>query len=200
VERLRFLPVAGQQGSFARTVTIAAKAKGTAAQEIVEGTISRVHRIPTSPAAPTVHYESLTVDATLGANLREPAVVTVTLPGPKPPIAAVELQMRQRTFCFTAAPGARYTLRYGDPGLPPPVYQEMPDTPTDRLHATAASHTLLAQLGPEQQNPAFVVRVDPIAVGGSHPQMFWVGLLSMVTLSGALAVHRMRPVRGGRSQ
>jgi hypothetical protein len=200
VERLRFLPVAGQQGSFARTVTIAAQAKGTAAQEVVEGTISRVDISQPSPAAPAVHYESLTVDATLGANLREPAVISVTVPGPRAPVAAVELQMRQRTFCFQADAGARYTLRYGDAGLGPPVYQEMPDTPTDRLHATAASHTPLAQLGPEQQNPAFVGRVDPFAVGAGHPQMFWVGLLSMVTLSGALAVHRMRPVRGGRSQ
>jgi hypothetical protein len=194
VERIRFLPASDFQGNFERRVTVSAQARSTGVQEVVAGTIFRIDRPAPSPAAPAVHYASLTVDATLGANLREPAVVSVATDSPRLPVRAVELQMRQRSFCFTAVAGERYTLRYGDAGLSPPVYQEMPDTLADYVRPSPVSQ---AQLGPEEQNPAFVGRISPFSAGGGHPEMFWVGLLSMVTLTGALAVHRMRPVRRG---
>jgi hypothetical protein len=200
VERIRFVPASDFQGSFERSVTVTAQASnaGPGVQEVVEGTIFRIDRPAPSPGAPAVRYASLTVDATLGANLREPAVVSVAIDGPRVPVRAVELQMRQRSFCFTAAAGERYTLRYGDAGLSPPVYQEMTDTlPNTLVDHASSTPAQQARLGPEQENPAFVGRISPFSAGGGHPEMFWVGLLSMVTLTGALAVHRMRPVRRG---
>jgi hypothetical protein len=200
VERVRFLPASDFQGSFRRSVTILAQASdaGPDVQEVVEGTIFRIDRPAPSPDAPAVRYASLTVDATLGANLREAAVVSVAIDGMRVPVRAVELQMRQRSFCFTAAAGERYTLRYGDAGLSPPVYQEMPDTLANPLvDYVSYAPAQQAQLGPEQENPAFVGRISPFSAGGGHPEMFWVGLLSMVTLTGALALHRMRPVPRG---
>jgi hypothetical protein len=205
VERVRFVLDPAFAGSFASKVAIGASPTfpgddTIGGAESVQAVVSRVDR-PARAGAPPVHYASLAVDDTLGSNLRQPARVRIyvqKLDGRPLPLRAVELQMRQRSFCFTATPGERYTLRYGDTGLSPPVYQEMPDTlPNTFAEHVPPSPAQQAQLGPEQRNPAFVDRISPFSVGGSHPEMFWVGLLSMVTLTGALALHRMRPVRGG---
>jgi len=165
------------------------------AVESVQGNIAIIDQPAPSVEAPSVHYKSLAVDAALGANLREPAMVRVTIPkGAKPlPVRSFELQMRQRSLCFGAVAGARYTLRYGDAGLSAPVYDDMAGDSAGIPRATeVAGKPLVAVLGPERENAEFIARPQRATAGETRPGMFWVGLLSMITLSGSLAAHRVR--------
>jgi hypothetical protein len=257
VERVRFVVDPAFAGSFVRQVSIGATPvsapaaapatvpqEATGAAESVQGTIARVERPAPSAGAPAVHYAALAVDDTLGSNLRGPALVRVAvqkLDGRPLPLRAVELQMRQRSFCFQAVAGAPYTLRYGDAGLPAPVYASEgkasegkadegqanagngvdslgKDMDSDEEDAragdaggleddgppsagpAAASKPLLAVLGPEQENPAFVAEPRRAAPRQTHPEMFWVGMLGLVTLLGAIAGHRVRYEREGDSR
>jgi len=188
VERVRFVLDAKDARSLVRTVRIEAAADDGPV-EAVDGTIARVHWVAPRGDAPEVRYEALAVDATLGANLRQAAVVRVRVPDAALPLHGVELQMRQRSFCFEAVAGARYTLRYGDAGLAAPVYAEG----AQESHAQASvRRPVMAVLGPERVNPAFVARAAQVSAAKRHPAMFWVGLLSMVILCAALALHRAR--------
>jgi hypothetical protein len=227
VERVRFVVDPAFRGSFLRKVVIGASPRALGddslgAAESVQGTIARVDRPAPSADAPAVHYASLAIDDTVGSNLREPAVVHVAVQqvdGQQLPLRAVELQMRERSFCFHATAGASYTLRYGDASLPAPVYDSEGKGP-DRLgkemggeeenpsDASAeddgesvaghqAAKPLVAALGPERENPAFVAELPYAAARKGRPEMFWVGLLSIVTLAGALAAHRVRYEREG---
>jgi hypothetical protein len=197
VERLRLVLDPRYQENLLRPIRIDATAETDhgRAIESVQGNIARVDRSLPNSSAPAVHYESLALDATLGANLRRPALVHVEIPNEPSPLhlRSVELQMRQRSLCFDAAAGTHYTLRYGDAGLPAPVYDDgIGDVAAGARVASYPRRPLPAVLGPEIENPAFVARPRTTSRGETHPEMFWVGLLSMVVLSAALSVHRAR--------
>jgi hypothetical protein len=197
VERVRVTLDPGHRADLFRPILIDAmpQAANRSAVESLQGSIAMVNLPAPSGSAPAVHYESLTVEATLGANLREPALVRIAIPNwaNPPAIRVIELQMRQRSLCFDAVADSRYTLRYGDAGLAAPVYDDMAGDAAGIAHATVLTgKSVLAVLGREHENPAFIARPRSAAVGETHPEMFWVGLLSMVTLSATVAAHRVR--------
>jgi hypothetical protein len=197
VERVLFVPEPNAPESFTRQVTIEASTQGDGGPtETMQGTIARVDRAAEG-AAPGIHYASLTMDATIGANLRAPAVVRVLVAGPPLPLKSVELQMRQRSLCFDATAGGHYVLRYGDVGLDAPVYGEVrgavsgaPQASSPPTWNAQTAQPVRAELGPEQLNPQFVPRPKMAKAAEEHPAAFWFGLMGILALTGMIATQR----------
>jgi hypothetical protein len=164
---------------------------GTAvADETLQGTVARV-TMAAQGDVPAIHYERLQVGATLGATLSSAAEVEVAVDhggeGPLP-IAAVALEMRQRSLCFEAAANERYILRYGDAGLGAPHYG-------DARELVATGQAERAELGPEELNAQYSPRVESRSYGQRHPEAVWVGLLgaiAVVVLAALESVKRQR--------
>ena len=87
--------------------------------------------------------------------------------------------MRERRLCFTASPGASYTLRYGDPALVAPFYADAP-----RGTATA----LAATLGPQTRNPHWTKRRDTRPFFDRHPELFWILVMTCTGMMGGTAL------------
>jgi hypothetical protein len=196
VERVRFVPDPKYTRDFLRDVTIAATPMTTpmpsggsavSVAESVPGQIFRVAR--RAPAGmPAIDAQQLYVDAPLGSNLRSAAMVMASVHntgGTPLPIQRVELQMRERRVCFQAAPGVAYTLRYGDPSLPPPTYAYMNSF-------VAAASPAIAELGPERLNPHFTARSGMTTPGSPHSETPWLVLIAVIVISGVVALQRMR--------
>jgi hypothetical protein len=204
VERVSFDLPASYTGNFSRDVKInaspvpapAAKPAATPAAslpiEIMSGTISRVH---STQAGHRIDEQQLSLPATLGSNLQDPARVWIEVENgdDRPlPIAAVRLEMRQRKLCFdapaTADASSGLALYYGDPALLAPVYDY------DRLFVPA-DKPLAAQLGPEQMNPGY--RPPPAEVRPfteRHPQVLWIALIAVICVLGVVALKSSRNV------
>jgi hypothetical protein len=195
VERVRIVLDPRTQASFLRAVWVVGKGDAYPAEN-VDGEIWSVTRASGSDGAPAFHADKLTVDSVLGSNLRGPAKVTVAiknnLQAPLP-IEAVLLEMRQRSLCFHTAPGARYTLRYGDGALPAPVYTQAALGAGGE--AQRAATTVQAVLGPEQINPAFAERAKFLRFSEAHPEAYGIGLLLLVMLAGTVVLHRAQRER-----
>jgi hypothetical protein len=192
VERVSFTPSpqAAGQGEFLRQVTLTAAAEG-GSPEVVEGQIWSVAR--TLPGGERFHRSQLAMDAVLAANLRSAARVTVSYPQPAaapPLVRSVSLQMRQRSVCFAAQPGQRYTLRYGDAAL------RAPGSPAGGASSGPAggeSFSQAAWLGPEQINAGYQQR-PPEPDAPDRRAAWWIALLALVTALGGWVRHRMRGV------
>ncbi len=187
IERVSFGLDPAFHGEFRRGVTVSGNLgspDAIGAGEVVDGDIWRVARPARASGTPAIHAEKLGVDAVLASNLRGPAVVTVAVEGAAGrPLRSVALEMRQRTVCFSAAPGQTYTLRYGDATLAAPVYAV--------ADSTAAS-TLVATLGPEVENPRFVATQERPRYPARHPELLWIGLLAAAVALGSTARHHFR--------
>jgi len=194
VERIFFTLDSGYKGSFNRLVKIEAQgmadaapgSPGTAAfsPEDATGSILRVHK---SEAGRELSAENLSIPVAIGSNMQQPAMVEVMVENgtePPLPIAAVELQMRQRRICFDAAAANRpLTLFYGDPSLDAPAYD-------DAKLSQAAPNPRLAQLGPESEN-SDAVSAPPQARAAQHrPIMRWIALLGVVCIFALLVIRR----------
>jgi hypothetical protein len=175
-------------GNFLRDVRVTVGTEPN--DEGVDGQISRANlKVGTT----AIHQESLSVDAVLGANLRQSATVTVAVRNgnDKPlPIRAIRLEMRQRKVCFDAAAGSSYTLRYGDAALEAPVYDY-----GHFFHAEAAG---TAALGHETINAQWSAREDQRPYTERHPEIIWIVLIAVVAVLGATAMGSVNQQRGHR--
>lgn len=201
VEAIRFELKPGSTANFSRHVTVRATPAGNDLQaapfqpEVLTGEISRVHLAAGAGRALPVEEQSLTVPATLGANLREPVRVEITVANgdDRPvPLAAVELAMRERKLCFDAPAGnAPLALFFGDPTLAPPVYDYAAlFNPADPAGA--------ATLGPVMDNPGYTPR--PAArrpFTERHPEVLWLALLAVVGALGLVAFRQSRTTFAG---
>ena len=199
VERVSLDLDSGFDKNFARMVDITATPEATPeatpdreAIETIRGEISRVKLAAgSSSGVPGVPIDSrrMSVDAVLGANLRNGATVNLAIEndGNQPlPLRSVRLEMRQRRICFDAAAnGAPYILMYGDAVLHAPLYNYA------RLFNSAAQ-SVVATLGPEQVNPSFIARVDRRSYSERHPELLWILLLAVFAVLGSIALRNNR--------
>ncbi|MDE1156462.1 MAG: hypothetical protein PW735_12140 [Acidobacteriaceae bacterium] len=187
----------GRQENFARELSVSAwpagSSKKTGEVESASGTISR-EKMALPPLlqqrAASISQQRLSVDAVMGANLRVPATVEVTVHNgtlSPLPLRSIQLLMRERRLCFAAEAGRRYVLRYGDPGLSAPSYEYAAS-----FRATQPSE--LALLGAEQQNPAFQPRQDQRSFRERHQGVLWVMLLAVVAFAGATALATIKRI------
>ncbi len=193
VERVTFTLAPGDHTNFSRAVSILAHAnppnpqnlatQDSESRESVAGTITRIRL---TQASRDLREESLSVPATLGANMDGAADVQVWVEnGDDKPlaIASVQLEMRQRLLCFDANPAALPNLYYGDSKLDPPVYDY-----SRTFDPTSAA--VAYQLSAEQQNPLYTPRatIAPrTTLIDRHPRIVWLALLAVVAALGAVA-------------
>jgi hypothetical protein len=197
LEQVRFVVDPKFTRDFLRQVTVAASPIGSGsnsigAAESVAGQIFRVTRRAVPGEMPAVTSQRLSLDATLGSNLRSSANVMASIHNGSDaplPIQRVELQMRERAICFQALPGLAYTLRYGDAALHAPSY-------VYAQHFQLVASPIVAALGPERLNPHFVPHSVADGYGKRHPEMPWTLLLAALTISGVVALQFLRQRRG----
>jgi hypothetical protein len=190
VERIRFVLDTSFDTSFLRAVTITARPDGSAEAariETVSGKISTVHLPLYMDATPEAAvFRSLRIEAALAATLRSGATIEIAVDNGNDaplPIRGVQLEMRQRTVCFTVERGSSYTLRYGDVALRAPVYMN-----SARLLQGEAK-PVMALLGPEVVNAEYRAGNDDRTYGERHPELWWIVLIAVVTAIGASALH-----------
>jgi hypothetical protein len=160
---------------------------------MVEQVSGEISRVKLTAGGKDIREESLSFPATLGANARTGARVTVAIQnGDDRPIAlrAVRLEMRQRKLCFDA-PNQPVTLYYGDDSLRAPVYDYA------RLFEPAAASTA-AQMQPEQPNPLYVPRAIRRSFTERHPGILWAVLLGVVAILGIIAFRSAKSVHQTR--
>jgi len=190
VERVAFTFAPGFDRDFARGVTVSARADRepiTNTEALDAGTILQVDLPSGDPRLYPIHVREDALDATMGATLAKPATVLVAVNNdgrPPLPIRAVTLEMRERKLCFFADRQERYTLRYGDPALQAPAY--------DETALAVPANPLEAQLGPERVNPGFQPRRDARSYLQRHPELFWIFLLFSGGLMGGSALHHVQ--------
>lgn len=175
VERVAFRFPQGYSANFAREVTVSALAAGapvTDTEALDAGQITNLSLPSGDPGLVPIRMRENALDATLGATLASPATVLVAVDNagqPPLPIRQVVLEMRERRVCFFSDRENRYVLRYGDPSLRPPVYDEsaivIPAEPVD------------AELGPERLNPRYTARHESRPFLQRHPELFWLMFL-----------------------
>lgn len=191
IERVLFRLAPGFTGDFFRTVRISAQTLGSDARETTTGTIDRVHR---NIAGLDLRQQQMAINAVIGANLQGPAELTVSVDNGSDaplPLAAVDLQVRQRKLCFTSR-GDSLTLAYGEPNLRAPQYTGTPSF-------SPGSHVAVARLGPETVNPKWQPRPGEPKTLRNRPHLVWVILLGLTVLFGVVAIRASRVVSHDRS-
>jgi hypothetical protein len=137
-----------------------------------------------------IRQEQLSVPATLGSNMQSAAAVEVAVNNGDDaplPITAVRLEIRQRKICFDAPSAQPLTLFYGDPSLSAPQYDYT------RLF-TPSNQFRVAQLGPEQFNPAYRDRPDARPLTDRHPHLLWIALLIVICILAVIAIRSSKTV------
>ena len=89
-------------------------------------------------------------------------------------------------LAFEAAPGARYRLRYGAPGLGPPAY-DLPRTVGD-----AALWTATAEEGRLQPPLRLPEASEAPPWTERHPALLWMGLIATVAILGLVTRRALR--------
>ena len=206
VERVSFVLAPGYKGNFSRSVQVGAEVQpgsppdasgeddseapaddqNAPQYESITGSILRVHQHrSSSDLSPDISAETLSVPAAIGSNMQHPARIEVAVDNGHDaplPIAAVELQMRQRRICFDPASATGpLTLYYGDRSLDAPVYD-------NAKLSEAAADPRVALLGPEVLNPEFVARSETRTFRQRHPEVLWIVLLGAVCLVALLLI------------
>jgi hypothetical protein len=197
LEQVRFVVDPKFTRDFLREVTIAASPIGNGsnsigAAESIAGQISRVTRRAVPGEMPAVQSQHLSLDATLGSNLRSSANVLASVHNGSDaplPIQRVDLQMRERAICFHALPGLAYTLRYGDAMLRAPSY-------VYARHFQLVASPIVAVLEPERLNPHFVPHSVIEPYGKRHPEMPWTLLIALLAITGVIALQFLRQKQG----
>lgn len=192
IERARFVLGQDPGKDFLRNATIAATPmekgwEATGAAEGVSGNIFRLIRGATS-GVPAIDSEALTINTVIGANLRAPAKVTVTLDNGSStplPIESVDLQMRDRSLCFDARRGTSYTLRYGDAELSGPSYSYA-------RRFVPAPRPAMAALGPEQKNPNYMRPGTGEEQQNRGRELPWVLLIAGISVAGVIGLQYVR--------
>jgi hypothetical protein len=159
-----------------------------AASETLAGTILRVHL---TQSGREIRQQQLSVPATLGSNMQSAATVEVAIDNGDDtplPISAIRLEMRQRKLCFdTPTPAQSLTLFYGDPALTAPQYDYA------RLFSLS-NEVRIAQLGPEQRNPAYRDRPDERPLTERHPHLLWIALLIVICILALIAIRSSKTI------
>lgn len=190
VERVAFEFKAGDNANFAREVTVSARADGTPitdTEALDAGTVEHVDLPSGDPRLYPINLREDALDATLGATLVRPATVLVAVDnaGRAPlPIRSVVLEMRERKLCFFADREGSYTLRYGDPALTAPAY--------DESALAVPAEPLAVRLGPESVNPHFQARQDRRPTLQRNPEFFWLAVLLCGGMMGGTALHHVQ--------
>ncbi len=195
IERVHFILDAAYPSDFLRSVSIQADSDSHTPpqpREVIDGEIWRVTRVADAAGDPTIHAATLSLPAVIASNLHAPATILIEVNNamdPPLPLKAVQLEMRQRTLCFDAAPGSTYTLAYGDDALRASVYD------LSRL-AALPTKPLVATLGREEFNQQYLQRKTAITYKQRNPQQRWVELLAALAVVGAFVTSQTK--RRGR--
>ena len=185
VEELHLALQPGPHPNFAADVVLTARSDDDPFHEpetLDAGLLQQMHLPSGDPRLHPIDVEETNFPSTLGATLASAATIQVAVAngtGSPPPIASATLEMRERRLCFTASPGASYTLRYGDPALVAPFYADAP-----RGTATA----LAATLGPQTRNPHWTKRRDTRPFFDRHPELFWILVMTCTGMMGGTAL------------
>ena len=196
IERVHFVLDPAYKSDFLRSLTVRAAAETHMPgqpQEVIDGQIWRVTRPPdATTGSPAIAAAELSLPAVIASSLHDPASLSIAIDNaaqPPLPLRAVQLQMRQRTLCFDAVPDATYTLRYGDNDLRASVY-DLGDL------TTLSTKPLLAILGTEQLNTAYLPRYAASTYDQRNPNLFWIALLAAIAVLGSfVSRHAMRQGR-----
>lgn len=195
IERVHFLLDRAYPSDFLRSVSIQAHSDShTPPQppEVIDGEIWRVTRSADASGDPAIRAATLSLPAVIASNLHAPATIRIEVNNATEqplPLKAIQLEMRQRTLCFDAAPGSTYTLRYGDDALRPSVYD------LSRL-ALLPAKPLVATLGREEFNRQYLQRKTTITYKERNPEQRWVELLAALAVVGAFVTSQTK--RRGR--
>jgi hypothetical protein len=188
VERVSFDLAPAYKANFSRDVRITDRPDdANSASESLAGTILRVHL---TQAGREIRQEQLSVPATLGSNMQSAATVEVAVDNGDDtplPISAIRLEMRQRKICFDTSTTQPLILFYGDSALTAPQYDYA------RLFSLS-SNMHVAQLGPEQLNPAYRDRPDARPLTDRHPHLLWIVLLGVVCILAIVAIRSSKTV------
>ena len=195
VERLRIALSPEFDGDFRREVLVRARPleDPTADAEVIDaGAVQRVRLPSGDPGLRAIDLTEDALDATLGATLGSAASVRVSVRNGNLaplPIRKIALEMRERRLCFRAVPETLYTLRYGDPGLAAPVYDDasLPEVP---------AAPITAQLGPEARNSKWRQRQDERRIFERHPELFWVLVMLCTGMLCGTALHYIQHREG----
>ena len=186
IERVHFLLDPAYPSDFLRSVSIRAERDSHISpqpQEVIDGEIWRATRAADASGDPAIHAAALSIPAVIASNLHAPAILRIEInnaTNPPLPLKAVQLEMRQRTLCFDAAPGSTYTLAYGDDGLRASVYD------LSRLTALPP-RPIVATLGREEFNRQYLQRKTAITYKERNPEQRWVELLAALAVVAAFA-------------
>ena len=189
IDRVSFDLAPNFKANFSRDVRITDRPDGSLnfPSESLAGTIFRVHL---TQAGREIRQEQLSVPATIGSNMQSAATVEVAVDNgdDQPlPVSAIRLEMRQRNICFDASTGRPILLFYGDTALATPQY--------DYARLFSPSDTVrIAQLGPEQKNPAYRDRPDTRPFTERHPHLLWIALLGVICVLAIVAIRSSRTV------
>ncbi|MDR3792808.1 MAG: DUF3999 family protein [Terracidiphilus sp.] len=184
-----FVEPAAQSIQFSRAATVAVApgtppTDGSTPQTVVTtGYILRVH---STENGQRIDEEQLSLDPPQNY-LDGPTRWTVSIDnGDDAPLALrqIRLEMLERRLCFEAAPGAVYTLFYGDSALSAPRY-DYASLFAERANAARAT------LGPEQPNPAYKPRPDLRPFTEKHPALLSIALAAVVLLLGFIALRSL---------
>ena len=182
IDRVHLTLLPGKAGNFTRPVRVLSHIAGEpeSSGEQISGTFGHLRL---ERAGASLHFDQISIPATLGANLQKPANVQVIIENGTAaplPIASIALETRQRQLCFNA-PSAPVTLLYGDPKLDPSDYDD-----ARRADLTGTIQT--ATLGPEQSNPRYLPREPGRPFMRRHPRLFYLGSIFAICLVAIVAL------------
>ncbi|WP_263419526.1 hypothetical protein [Terriglobus albidus] len=182
VERVRFQMQTGKAVNFARTVRVTARASEEGSRS--ESATGEILRVKITRGGREIEDEDLTIPFTIGANLQSPATVEIAVENgdDQPlPIAAVNLEMRQRKLCWQTSVASSPVLYYGDKTLPAPVYDYARIFPVSGRQAEAT-------IGAEENNVLFHQTQAKRPLTDRYPQLLWLALIGVVGTLGLVAL------------
>jgi hypothetical protein len=183
IERVSFDLAPGFQSNFSRTVHLVARAASTPsdhlftthadqnidpdpptadppAPETLTAAILRVH---TTEAGHPLDHDQLSIPVSIGSNMQRPATLQIAIDNgddPPLPLAAIRLEMRQRSICFdpTSVTAQTLTLEYGDDYGDPAATDYAATAPTTAGNSAASPDpyaTGPAATDPDLQPPVY---------------------------------------------
>jgi Protein of unknown function (DUF3999) len=189
IDRVSFDLASNFKANFSRDVRITDRPDGSPSfpSESVAGTIFRVNL---TQSGREIRQQQVSVPATIGSNMQSAATVEVAVDNgddQQLPISAIRLEMRQRNICFDASTARPILLFYGDAALAAPQYDYA------RLFSTSNA-VRMAQLAPEQKNPAYRDRPDARPFTERHPHLLWIALLGTICVLAIVAIRSSKTV------
>ncbi len=186
IERLQVLLNPTFKSDFLRSITLTATPNNHQPGDPTETLHGEIWRVTRPSTDPPISASALHIPAVIASNIHNPATIQVSIQNAAQPplsIQAIQLQMRQRTLCFSATPNATYTLRYGDDALRASVYDLGP-------LATLPARPIVAVLGREELNPGYIQRHIVSTYDQRNPDLFCVALIAVIAVFGTFVNRR----------